>query len=546
MAVAFRAVSTATTGAGTSVTANVPAGVVNGDLLLLILGLGLDTAAPTTPTGWTLERSRDDATNGQGFRVYKRIAASEPSSYTVTLGVSSDWAATIVAYSGTTAIGSAVHAAADALNGNTTAQASPSVTPTVNDCMIVAIFSADSTANHTPVTPDASPAATERLEYGTGTGDLNLYVEEFLQGTAAAVSLDATFTTAPAAGMIAATLALRPYVAPSSPMTVTIAASGDDGYVERWGTASGGTDGSADSDIASTAFLTRNSFPNFGGTSSYVRGNAILRFDTSEIPDGATITAATLDIKTSSPVSSVDALSFSWEWIADPGTITAATDWSATPSGTAKAAALISGIAADTAYSWTLLNPNANISKTAFTGLRAHVSNGTPTGANIVQFHSWDHATEPEPRLVITYTTAAVQYGRPDGTVTAGSYVATGAASLWEALDEATAGGTGDDDYAEGPDATATPAAFTVSLTNVTDPASSINHLVRYRIGKNTSGGDSLQIDIRLKQGATLIASWARTVPDAPTTYTETLTAAQADSITDYTALNLEFEEKKV
>ncbi|MBA3355773.1 MAG: hypothetical protein H0U18_07510, partial [Pyrinomonadaceae bacterium] len=89
-------------------------------------------------------------------------------------------------------------------------------------------------------------------------------------------------------------------------------------------------------------------------------------------------------------------------------------------------------------------------------------------------------------------------------------------------------------------------AAFTVSLTNVTDPASSINHLVRYRIGKNTSGGDSLQIDIRLKQGATLIASWARTVPDAPTTYTETLTAAQADSITDYTALNLEFEEKKV
>ena len=138
---------------------------------------------------------------------------------------------------------------------------------------------------------------------------------------------------------------------------------------------------------------------------------------------------------------------------------------------------------------------------------------------------------------------APPQYLRPDGTTSAGLWVAVGAATLHASISEAAAS---DAEYAESAEATGTADAFKVTTANATDPLVSTGHIVRYRLGKNTAAGDAVQVTVRLKQGTTVIASWVRTVPDSATTYTETLTAAQADSITDYTLLDLEFEGVKI
>jgi hypothetical protein len=47
----------------------------------------------------------------------------------------------------------------------------------------------------------------------------------------------------------------------------------------------------------------------------------------------------------------------------------------------------------------------SSVSKTSYTGLRLHVDGGQPSGSNSVVYATWDHATLPEPQLVVTYTT---------------------------------------------------------------------------------------------------------------------------------------------
>lgn len=83
---------------------------------------------------------------------------------------------------------------------------------------------------------------------------------------------------------------------------------------------------------------------------------------------------------------------------------------------------------------------------------------------------------------------------------------------------------------------------FEVKLGALTDPASSSGHSVSYRIGKDVTGGDRIDMTVRLMQGATQIAAWTHSSVSSVTTYTQPLTAAQADAITDYTDLRLRFE----
>ena len=77
-----------------------------------------------------------------------------------------------------------------------------------------------------------------------------------------------------------------------------------------------------------------------------------------------------------------------------------------------------------------------------------------------------------------------------------------------------------------------------VALGSLSDPAVSTGHKVRYRLSA-TSGG----ITVRLRQGTTTIATWTHaTAPSSLTTYEQTLTGGEADSITNYAALKLQFE----
>lgn len=124
------------------------------------------------------------------------------------------------------------------------------------------------------------------------------------------------------------------------------------------------------------------------------------------------------------------------------------------------------------------------------------------------------------------------QYARPASDAAAGSWFSSLGGALSAAIDETV---FDDGDYIKD----CVPSVARVNLGAVTDPVSSSGHIVRYRAW-SPSGGN---LTVRLKQGATLIASWTHTgLSGTPATYAQTLTGVQADSITDYTALSVELE----
>lgn len=128
------------------------------------------------------------------------------------------------------------------------------------------------------------------------------------------------------------------------------------------------------------------------------------------------------------------------------------------------------------------------------------------------------------------------QFARPDSDVTN-----TGTFGFGE-IDEATASDLdywfGDNNVAE---------ELEVGLSNVTDPQSSSGHIVRYRIAKTNlgvvdGGGNAVTVTMRVMQGGTQIATdTAKTATGTWTQYAYTLTGAEADAITNYDDLRLEF-----
>lgn len=130
------------------------------------------------------------------------------------------------------------------------------------------------------------------------------------------------------------------------------------------------------------------------------------------------------------------------------------------------------------------------------------------------------------------------QFARPDSNVTQ-----IGFTGGFAEIDEATAD---DADFAVTPDNTL--GQLEVGLTNPTDPAVSTGHVLRYRLAKadtgvppSTSGNTQLGT-VSLYQGTTLIAADAERTLGAWTTYSLTLSGAQADAITDYTDLRIRFD----
>ena len=138
------------------------------------------------------------------------------------------------------------------------------------------------------------------------------------------------------------------------------------------------------------------------------------------------------------------------------------------------------------------------------------------------------------------------QFARPSGDL----FIETGytdeggaATDLYLSVDEVSAN---DSDYIESPDVP-TADAVVLSLGAITDPAVGTGHIVRYRYAKSAAGGDTINLDVELRQGyvnegtpGTLIASWSHTdISDTLTTASQTLTGPQADAITNYAALSL-------
>lgn len=81
-----------------------------------------------------------------------------------------------------------------------------------------------------------------------------------------------------------------------------------------------------------------------------------------------------------------------------------------------------------------------------------------------------------------------------------------------------------------------------VGLSDVEDPHTSSNHIVRYAYKKDQSGGNQIDLTVSLLQGGTTIASWSHSnIPENFVLATQTLSTTQANSITDYTDLRLQF-----
>ena len=121
---------------------------------------------------------------------------------------------------------------------------------------------------------------------------------------------------------------------------------------------------------------------------------------------------------------------------------------------------------------------------------------------------------------------------------------------LWSKIDDSV--GSGDADFVTSDGNPTSSETFTVDGSTVTDPASSIDHILRVRASEET-GGANHDIIVELRQGyvseaslGTLIATLtASAIANTATTYTLTLSGAQADSITDYSDLQFRIYAQK-
>jgi hypothetical protein len=182
---------------------------------------------------------------------------------------------------------------------------------------------------------------------------------------------------------------MLPQVAFTTTTTLPIASSGDDRWVWKDGAYPPG--GAISGDSTDSLIYVERTLDN-GVT------NGLLRWDTSSIPDDATITGATLRVYMDGN-SNPDNLNLVGEYYNWNGTTS---DYSQTVTDTqafsVSTSSLTAGGDRDIAFS-----DVSGINKSGTTSLRLHQQSGTPTAGNTLRFASHDHTTQTEPRLVVEY-----------------------------------------------------------------------------------------------------------------------------------------------
>lgn len=123
---------------------------------------------------------------------------------------------------------------------------------------------------------------------------------------------------------------------------------------------------------------------------------------------------------------------------------------------------------------------------------------------------------------------AVVQLIRPTSDITTGAWTPSTGSTLYGVLDEAVAD---DGDYI----VTTSASTAEVGLGSASDPLLSTGHTIRYR----AKGTGSLAV--KLMQGTTTIATHNPTITTSFQLFTFTLSGAEADSITNYGDLRLQF-----
>lgn len=134
----FRSASYARAASGTTLTGTIPAGLVNGDLMVAFVGLRPTRSVVTPPTGWTLRSSSTGAGSEPGIACYTKVAASESGSYVWTTSATDVATVSISAYSG--AVVGAVSTVGVAFSNNPTVTTVTS--PSANSVWVAAVMAA--------------------------------------------------------------------------------------------------------------------------------------------------------------------------------------------------------------------------------------------------------------------------------------------------------------------------------------------------------------------------------------------------------------------
>jgi hypothetical protein len=232
----------ALTAGAQTLTVSVPAGIVDGNFLLMA-AFGIDITADTftDPAGWTLEDGAQAGTNTR-IKVWWRNASGEPASYNVAVGGGSNtkYVVCMAAYSGVNATTPfSAHSIAAETVAQTTHTTNAIVPGSAND-WLVSFFgdrsttSASKNTNWTPTSP-----AIERAEVNNNTAAsspwcaLELNDSNGVVGSTASISHSSTSTISQANALMwigslnpaAAAAAYVPYDVPHSPQHQAVLAA---------------------------------------------------------------------------------------------------------------------------------------------------------------------------------------------------------------------------------------------------------------------------------------------------------------------------------
>lgn len=144
----------------------------------------------------------------------------------------------------------------------------------------------------------------------------------------------------------------------------------------------------------------------------------------------------------------------------------------------------------------------------------------------------------------------ATQFSRPSADVdnTDGWLnTASGTTNLYQDIDEVSADDATTAVTSAAALGGAVDVAYTCALAAITDPAVSSDHVLRFRWRRQVGSGGAAELRVRLYQGSALIATaptQSKTSVDTTwSTVTYTLTASEANTITDYAQLRVEFTQ---
>lgn len=137
------------------------------------------------------------------------------------------------------------------------------------------------------------------------------------------------------------------------------------------------------------------------GRNDFSIQNGLFRWDTSSLPDGATVYTASLRMRVSvlanTDSKSVTAGWYTWDGVSD-------TDYSQTAETNAISGVAVSSLTVG-AYNTFPLSNLQNVSTTGVTYLRLHLSDGAqPTGDNYVGYKTIDDVNFIPPQLIVDYS----------------------------------------------------------------------------------------------------------------------------------------------